>query len=270
MRTLIICVLLFIVGSGSALSFPPAPHHTFEGMVRDELGNPLSGDNTFVRFITSDGAPIEARTLPGQPGGVNYRLLVPMDSGTTETPYSQYAQTMQVPFKIEVVSGGKIYLPIEVRGVSMQLGEPGAVTRLNLTLGEDSDGDGLPDAWEQALMQLAGSLDNINGSDDADGDGLTNLEEYQAGTYAFDENDGLRLVFKELAEEQMTFEFLGVTGRSYRLMESTDLKDWREVTFELEGQDGEFEGVYLQSTQLLRIKLPRQSQGWRNYKLTVE
>ncbi|NBQ25978.1 MAG: hypothetical protein EBU26_17270, partial [Verrucomicrobia bacterium] len=118
--------------------------------------------------------------------------------------------------------------------------------------------------------QLAGSLDNINGSDDADGDGLTNLEEYQAGTYAFDENDGLRLVFKELAEEQMTFEFLGVTGRSYRLMESTDLKDWREVTFELEGQDGEFEGVYLQSTQLLRIKLPRQSQGWRNYKLTVE
>jgi hypothetical protein len=152
----------------------------------------------------------------------------------------------------------------------MQLGEPGAVTRLNLTLGEDSDGDGLPDAWEQALMQLAGSLDNINGSDDADGDGLTNLEEYQAGTYAFDENDGLRLVFKELAEEQMTFEFLGVTGRSYRLMESTDLKDWREVTFELEGQDGEFEGVYLQSTQLLRIKLPRQSQGWRNYKLTVE
>jgi hypothetical protein len=53
-------------------------------------------------------------------------------------------------------------------------------------------------------------------------------------------------------------------------MESTDLKDWREVTFELEGQDGEFEGVYLQSTQLLRIKLPRQSQGWRNYKLTVE
>ncbi len=263
----LICLLLLMPSVGG---FPPAPHHTIEGMVRDELGNPLSGEGTLVRFITIDGAPVEVRTLSGQPGGVNYRLLVPMDSGTTETPYSQYAQTMQVPFNIEVVSGGKTYLPIEVRGVSMQLGEPGAVTRLNLTLGEDSDGDGLPDAWEQALMQLAGSLDNINGSDDADGDGLTNLEEYQAGTYAFDENDGLRLVFKELAEEQMTFEFLGVTGRSYRLMESTDLKVWREVTFELEGQDGEFEGVYLQSTQLLRIKLPRQSQGWRNYKLTVE
>ena len=126
----------------------------------------------------------------------------------------------------------------------MQLGEPGKVTRLDLTLGEDADGDGLPDAWEQALMQLAGSLENISGSDDSDGDGLTNLEEYMAGTYAFDQNDGLRLVFKELAEEQMTFEFLGVTGRSYRLMESTDLSQWTQVPFELVGQEGSFNGVY--------------------------
>ena len=27
-------------------AFPPAPHHTIEGMVRDELGNPLAGADT--------------------------------------------------------------------------------------------------------------------------------------------------------------------------------------------------------------------------------
>ena len=32
----------------------------------------------------------------------------------------------------------------------MELGKPSETTRLDLTLGEDSDGDGLPDAWERA------------------------------------------------------------------------------------------------------------------------
>ena len=251
-------------------AFPPAPHHTIEGMVRDELGNPLAGADTRVRFITPNGKVLEAPTSLQTAGAVNYQMLIPMDSGTTDTPYSQYAQTMHVPYQIEVVSGGRTYLPIEVRGVSMQLGEPGKVTRLDLTLGEDADGDGLPDAWEQALMQLAGSLENISGSDDSDGDGLTNLEEYMAGTYAFDQNDGLRLVFKELAEEQMTFEFLGVTGRSYRLMESTDLSQWTQVPFELVGQEGSFNGVYVPSSQMLNIRLPRNNQGHKTYKLVVE
>ena len=35
--------------------FPPAPHHTFFGMVRDELGQPLQGDKVEVLFETSSG-----------------------------------------------------------------------------------------------------------------------------------------------------------------------------------------------------------------------
>jgi hypothetical protein len=42
---------------------------------------------------------------------------------------------------------------------------------------DDTDGDGLPDEWEQKYF---GNL-NQNGEDDADGDGWTNRREYQLG-----------------------------------------------------------------------------------------
>jgi len=55
----------------------------------------------------------------------------------------------------------------------------------------DTDGDGLPDAWESLY-----GLDPFNPNDamlDADGDGLTNLQEYQLGTDPRDPASGLRL-----------------------------------------------------------------------------
>jgi len=48
---------------------------------------------------------------------------------------------------------------------------------------EDSDGDGLPDWWEEDHGLDAGNPDGADGAyGDADGDGLTNLAEYLAGT----------------------------------------------------------------------------------------
>lgn len=43
----------------------------------------------------------------------------------------------------------------------------------------DTDGDGLPDAWETTY---GFSIGQNNAAGDADGDGLTNLQEYQLGT----------------------------------------------------------------------------------------
>ena len=67
----------------------------------------------------------------------------------------------------------------------------------------------------------------------------------------------------------MTFEFLGVTGRTYTLMRSVDLVEWKEVSFDLVGEDGSFDGVHVPSTRMLQIKLPRSQQGNANYKLVV-
>ncbi len=68
----------------------------------------------------------------------------------------------------------------------------------------------------------------------------------------------------------MIFEFLGVTGRSYTLMRSEDLVEWEEVSFELAGEEGSFDGVFIPITRMLQIQLPRTQQGNATYKLIVQ
>ena len=84
----------------------------------------------------------------------------------------------EMPYKIRVRVGSQVYLPIEMVGDLGKMGQPGEETLLNLTLGEDSDGDGLPDAWERALLSQGKDLSDINPGDDTDGDGMSNLDEY--------------------------------------------------------------------------------------------
>jgi hypothetical protein len=65
---------------------------------------------------------------------------------------------------------------------------------LDLFLGVDSDGDGLPDFWEQLLVDgdFTGNLLDITDVDplgDLDNDGMTNLQEFMLGTYALGAGD---------------------------------------------------------------------------------
>lgn len=63
-----------------------------------------------------------------------------------------------------------------------------ARTSFGMTAGDDSDGDGLPDWWEEEVGTDPGSPD---ASDDPDGDGLPTLEEWDTGTLPLDpDTDG--------------------------------------------------------------------------------
>jgi hypothetical protein len=221
-------------------AFPPAPHHLFMGMVRDELGNPLMGDGATVILESPSGvlltAPVRLDVVPG----INYRVQTPMDAGITPDLYQPSALLSNMPFRMRVEIEGISYLPIEMVGDFSSMGEPGSTTILNLTLGADLDGDGIPDAWEEALLAARGgegSVGDVDPNGDDDGDGLSNLDEYLSGNYAFDENDGLALTIVGMNQGSPVLEWLAIRGRTYTVLASADMKVWDPVEIEILLQD---------------------------------
>jgi hypothetical protein len=239
-KTILMAGIMILPGMVHA--FPPAPHHTFFGMVRDELGQPLQGDKVEVLFETSSGRLVRTGVGLMVPG-INYRLRVPMDAGSTADLYNPVAMRYAMPYRIRLKVDGRVYLPIEMIGDLDKMGQPGQETLLNLTLGEDSDGDGLPDAWERALLAQGQGLGDINPDDDTDGDGMSNLAEYISGNYAFDKKDGLRLDILKKADDSTVLEFMAIRGRTYTVQGSDNLNDWAQVDFRY-GEQEEVQSNY--------------------------
>ena len=272
------CLLACLLLGPTAQAFPPAPHHLIYGLVRDEMGNPLSAENVEVVFEATSGTKLTTRIVArGQPGQ-NYELQVPMDSGVASDLYMATAMQPTVPFKIRVRIGELVYLPIEMSADYASLGRPGKKTRLNLTLGVDSDGDGLPDAWERAILAALGqslTLAELQPGADSDGDGMSNLDEYVAGTYAFDNQDGYSLKIKGARGTATQLEFLAVRGRTYTIQGSPDLQHWAPVPFRLstEGPDGLSTMTYVaQDVRVLPVEVdpPANAEPVRFFKLMIE
>jgi len=233
-----------LLAAATAIAFPPAPHHLVFGMVRDELGNPLNAPGAQV-YLDAQGSPAIRTSIatvandggnPSADAGVNYRLQIPLDSGATADLYKPTALRPVVPFRMRVQIGATSYLPIEMTGAAKVLTEPGAESRLDLPLAIDSDGDGLPDACVQALIAASGgnrSLSDIHPKDDADGDGLSNLQEYLAGTYAFDPADGFALAIVSTTAGRSRLEFTAIRGRTYSIQVSEDMASWAPAPFTL-------------------------------------
>ena len=262
-----------IIGSlllwGVATAFPPAPHHTLYGMVRNQFGDPINVFPSDVYLETPSSAQLYTSLINGLEPGVNYRLEVPMDSGTAADLYTPTALRPFFQFKLKVLIGQTTYLPIEMVGNFAQIGRPSEKTRIDLTLGVDSDGDGLPDAWEQSLIAIyGGTLASIRPQDDTDGDGISNLNEYLAGTYAFDPTDGFRLVLTASNAGASTMEFLALRGRSYSIQASPNLQQWTPVNFRV--VSGGVPGVLLSNyaandVRTLQIEVPIQPGATNRY-----
>lgn len=262
-----------------ALAFPPAPHHTVFGMVRDELGNPV-GVNTATILMEVGNAVVSQTVLrPGAEIGANYRMSIPLDTGVTSDRYKPTALLPTVPFRLRVKIGGVTYLPIQMAGASALVTKPGETTRVDLTLGEDSDGDGLPDAWERAMIASMGggrSLADIKPNGDDDGDGLSNLQEYLAGTYAYDPQDGFELAIRSSGPAGSVLEFTALRGRSYVIQSSVDMEHWSSVAFRLATDSAAVApraGYSSTSVQLVRAIVPPVADGEvqpRFFKLMIQ
>ncbi|PYJ59276.1 MAG: hypothetical protein DME24_13385, partial [Verrucomicrobia bacterium] len=98
-------------------------------------------------------------------------------------------------------------------------GSPNAVT----TPG-DTDGDGLPDAWE---LQYFPSISDPSATPNADpdSDGFTNLQEYLAGTDPKDPNSSLKIDSVTITGSQTSLRFTAVAGKTYTVLYRDDLSN---------------------------------------------
>ncbi len=254
----VVTVALFVCAPARA--YPPAPHHTLFGMVRNEWGEPLDFSGAEVLVEATNNVTVRAIVAPSTEPGNNYRLEVPMDAGTTLDLYAPTVMKRNQSFRLKVKIGTVTYLPLEMK-LTTALGQPAQSTRLDLTLGEDSDNDGLPDAWELALIDVyGGTLAEIRPGDDADGDGITNYNEYLAGTYAFDPTDGFFLNIIGATDGNAVLELLAIRGRTYSIETMADLgQQWLPAQFRLNsaGPGGDLMASYqATNTAILQIQVP--------------
>lgn len=270
-------LLLLLLAGPSAPAFPPALPHTLFGMARDEYGNPLV-NNATITLTTTSGVSISCKVVAGLEPGVNYRLVIPMDTAIRSDFYKPVALQATVPFRLRVTINNVTFLPLEMVGDYTLLGQPGKQTRLDLTLGEDTNGNGLPDAWERAMIAARGwntTLNGLNGSSSPGHNGVTLLQEYVAGTYGFEDGNGLNLALARVEAGTPVLEFFAVRGRTYSIVGTTNLKTWVPVAFRplLAGAAPEPVATYLSpDVRLLQVTVPAPSTGAAPlfYKLRIQ
>ena len=232
-------------------AYPPDPHFTVFGDVRDQYGILIPAGSASV-VLYADAKEMAREALTDTPGkDFNYQIRVRIDMlRHNSASYSSRALSTGKIFTLRIESGGQVFYPIEM-ATSAAVGNAADRRRLDLTLGVDSDGDGLPDAWEESQLYQGGIRPGANGWDlsligrpgDFDHDGKSNFEEYLAGTYAADASSVMGLQIKEKLAAAVRLEFYAIYGKSYTLESSPDLHVWSDAAFSLTAPDAAVPGT---------------------------
>lgn len=290
---------MLILCTSSAFAFPPAPFHTLYGMVRDEHGQVLRVDGAQVVFYKNGSEFLSSTISEGESLDQNYQIRLRMDMQRAGTEsYTALANVTGTPFTLGVVLHDVVHYPIEMSS-PRNVGQPGERARLDLTLGIDADGDGIPDAWEHAQLYAGGhspgddgwDLSLIDRNGDFDGDGISNWNEYIAGTYATDPTDYLALRLTAKFPDSVRLGFYAIYGKTYSLETSEDLHSWKPVPlyltnpaepgsgnseeaypsddFDDDDPPAAYAGLRSESTDLTRIYAPADPAGGTYYRLRV-
>ncbi|MBN2562794.1 MAG: hypothetical protein JXQ75_17865 [Phycisphaerae bacterium] len=199
----------------------------FYGQAKNDYGWPYM-KNADVELRV--GTNVYARhTITGSlKPGVNFALYVQLDDGSESNKYAFHSLRTGDAFDIVVIDGEGERTILEASWLP-PVGMPGEVILINVTSGVDTDGDGIPDTWEQELIDWGTnpgitSLVQVVGSDDYDGDGQPNIDEYGAGTFAFLYYDYFFAEYMEqTANNWLMLEFLSVPGKIYQVYCTTSL-----------------------------------------------
>ncbi len=246
----------------------PQPPCVFYGEARDAYGLPYVSDAEVILRVEGRECcrwPIMGTLAPG----VNFKLSLELDSGTA-TPYASYAAHPGQAVTISVLAPGGERPIMETRALAA--GQAGDLIGVYVTTGTDANTNGLPDEWDQMLVDCSnGALTNISQvrpEDDMDGDGVSNRDEYRGGTYAFLGDDYLKLEDPAtLPNGKLRLRFLTTRGFSYQVVAASHAgadASWLPVPLTLSEADdavsynavvgdGNYLSVYVKTTDPVRF-----------------
>ncbi len=236
----IISIGIACLTANAALAGYSVPPVIVLGQVRDEYGLPLLNGAAEVRIVDLSNNTNQCgycKIDDTISAGVNYRITLPMED---KTPFSRPTSTLpQSPCKVVVLVGG-------AEQQSVPNGEftapaPGAPVAMNLSIAEDVDGDGLPDAWEELMVAWSGgvfsSIYDIDPDADPDGDGMSTRDEYLAGTFPFMATDvfGISKFDVVAQNHRLAITFASVSAKKYHVFVKNSLinEGWSPVQVSL-------------------------------------
>lgn len=198
--------------------------------------DPAAAPDRLAAFRAAHGIPESVRILgpwSGEPGGgeVSLELQAPDEPegpGNPRPGFVPYVRVDRVDYRPGAgwpADEGPVRRALRRQAASEHGNEPRAWVLDRPSPGRewpadpaadtDTDGDGIPDAWETLHGFAPGSP--ADAGEDADADGASNVDEYRAGTDPRNGADVLRLSLRWTGTGAARLTFPVVTGRIYRV-----------------------------------------------------
>ncbi len=274
LRTAAVLTSALLLLSSTTLAGLPQPMFIYYGQARDGFGLPYRQQ---AEVLLLRGNTIVARhSIQGYPApGVNFVLYAHLDDGRSAANYASRAVRTgdRISILVRDAYGQKTIME---QKTLPPVGQPGEMVAIQVTAGEDSDDDRLPDQWEWELIHWSNGdllrLDQVNPDDDYDGDGQSNGDEYRAGTFAFLDYDYFfaeRMAVTPNGRIEVTF--FGVEGKTYTAQHKAALDDalWIDTPFAVADTAEFLTGPLVGAGNWVSIYLPK-DQVHQFFRLTVE
>lgn len=199
-----------------------------EGFQRASLSD-LGGADIGVLFVTSSNQPLWVvwnssnraslvRLPVGPVGAARVASALPATYNDTSAAWTISTNAVANGMVALTVSGTPVYVEA-IGNFSFDLDGDGIPNDQD----DDMDGDGMPNAYEEAHNLNPFVNDAL---DDADGDGMLNVDEYRAGADPQDASKNLDLMIVGQATNGITLKWQAVSGVTYRVRWSPDLRTW--------------------------------------------